>query len=205
VNGAEDSTYPYCCENKAKNEYCCLGEWINPTCSEPTTTTPVPIIPKSKYAGKVYSKYEDTHSKGDFDTGSTRKTEFTGTSGEGLIDVRVPETGAWVPDTVGVTKTITATEITRGDFTGRTIGGTEVKGRAEKKDSTTVGLGEHGKSSSRGIIGDRKTTSRTELTGGSHLDSPRDRLTGRTGTLGKSETHEKTIRSVIPGHTRRSF
>jgi hypothetical protein len=44
-NGAPISTYPYCCKNGAKNEFCCTGPHINPTCSEPTTTTPAPSCP----------------------------------------------------------------------------------------------------------------------------------------------------------------
>jgi hypothetical protein len=125
LNGAPDTSYPYCCENGAANPYCCVGQWINPTCSEPTTTTPVPstvrfapypeptttttpapFVPKSPYAGKVNSKYEDSHLRGDFDTGSTRKTVK---SGEGLISVRGPET-------VGVTRTIPTTKFIQGDF-----------------------------------------------------------------------------------------
>jgi hypothetical protein len=38
-NDAPDETFPFCCENGTKNRFCCLGEYINPTCSEPTTTT----------------------------------------------------------------------------------------------------------------------------------------------------------------------
>jgi hypothetical protein len=38
-NDAPDETFPFCCENGSKNRFCCLGKHINPTCSEPTTTT----------------------------------------------------------------------------------------------------------------------------------------------------------------------
>jgi hypothetical protein len=44
-NDASDDTFPYCCHNGAKNVYCCTGVYMNPTCSEPTTTTQAPKCP----------------------------------------------------------------------------------------------------------------------------------------------------------------
>jgi hypothetical protein len=41
-NGASSLTFPHCCNNGAKNKFCCLGQYINPTCSAPTTTTSSP-------------------------------------------------------------------------------------------------------------------------------------------------------------------
>lgn len=100
-NHAPDSTHPFCCENGALNEFCCLGEWINPTCSEPTTTTTTTLAPyppatttttttpapNFPYPAKVISHYE----KGvDFQAGGSFSgninAQVTAESSSGVIE-----------------------------------------------------------------------------------------------------------------------
>lgn len=42
-NDAPDSTFPFCCQNGAVNRFCCLGPYVNPTCSEPTCPNGAPL------------------------------------------------------------------------------------------------------------------------------------------------------------------